>query len=259
MENDIPSNKDKCIDAFQDRNNIKIFSDKPNISHTEISTEKEDEVSPFLDYTQSIDIKDDPFMIWQQDGKIQHVDFRLKDSLPASLRTELEKLKTGFEKVNPKPWSIDTIKRYHHLIGKRQESLLDKGYGSCIFKDPTIRKIPEEALKNYDGKYFYIISCVIMPNHIHILLTMREGYDIDVTFGKLKKYCAREINKALNRQGELWEKGIFCRLIRSLDHYKVAYSYIRNNPRYINKGEFSYWEHPERDPRNMIFKDTVTT
>ena len=198
--------------------------------------------SPYLDFNKEIRIKEQHLILWDQIGKIQHATFHLNDSIPVEERKYLKSIKESFLKLNPKPWDPDTQKRYYRLIGKRQDTLLDKGLGKCFFRNPDLRKILEDSIKSYHENSFFLISCVIMPNHVHMLLIMEPGLDIEKVLGNLKRYVATAINKKIGRKGEMWYKENYCRLMRSKEHYNFTLSYIKENPKYLHKGEFSYWE-----------------
>ena len=201
--------------------------------------EFQEEDSPFLDKYEEIKIRSHHLQHWDQQGKIQFVTFRLNDSLAQNHLKYLADLKLSFLKLNPKPWNDSTLKRYNDLIPRAFEDFLDKGYGRCILKFPEIRRIVEEALLYYDDKNYCIHGGVIMPNHVHILISMLDEKNIDSTLGALKSFTAKKINANLGESGSIWIRDNYKRLIRNLEHYKVVKAYIKENPKSLPRGSFS--------------------
>ena len=152
---------------------------------------------------------------WDQDGVIQFITFRLKDSLPASKLEELTELRTEISETDP--FELEKIDYW-----------LNQGIGECLLKYEKVQEIIIDALNYYDGKRFDLFDYVIMPNHVHLIVIPYD--DPDKIFQDFKRYTARQINKLLNRKGELWQAEIFDRIIRSIKDYNERAEYIRQNP-----------------------------
>ena len=176
---------------------------------------------------------------WHQDCKMQFVTFRLADSLPQVKLHELSTFKEHWLSEHPQPWSKKEQEDYDKEIRDKCDRWIDEGYGSCILKDADIREIVEEALLHYDGIRYEVYAYVIMPNHVHILLSPIIGYTITEVIGKLKGYTARVINKKLGRNGSVWQKDIFDRLVRDVDNYAQYLDYIRNNPCHLPSTDYT--------------------
>ena len=183
--------------------------------------------------------KDSYLPLLDQQGKLQFVTFRCIDSIPLKLQTELKQLKQDFERNHSKPWTIETLKGYRELIGKREEELLDAGCGKCYLKIPGIRKFVDDALCHFNGRRYDLHSYVIMPNHVHVLLTMLDNHFIATTLESLKRFTGMMINKATGENGKFWDGQNYCRMIRNQDHYDAVRNYINKNPRGLKRGEFS--------------------
>ena len=69
-----------------------------------------------------------------------------------------------------------------------------------------------------------------MPNHIHSLFRLFEGFELSGIMHSLKSYCAHEANKLLKRSGQFWMADYFDRYIRNERHFYRAVKYIENNP-----------------------------
>lgn len=154
------------------------------------------------------------------DGRIaQFITFRLYDSLPQSV---LRRLEEEIEREVPENKSRE--------LRIKIEEYLDAGIGDCILNQTEVAQIVQDALLFYDSKLYRLIAWVIMPNHIHLLLTPNEGVSLSNIMKDLKGFTARSINKHLGRSGHVWQPEYFDRYIRSEDHYNKAVRYIENNP-----------------------------
>lgn len=159
---------------------------------------------------------------WHRRGYLPHIDgselyqfitFRLFDSLPKSV---LEK------------WMKEGIA--DSLMRKRIERYLDSGYGACWLKDPAIAKIVRDSIFYFAGERYKLISWVIMPNHVHLLLALRENEHLPEILHSIKSYSAQKANQSLGRKGQFWMHESFDRYIRDLRHYTAVIRYIENNP-----------------------------
>jgi putative transposase len=68
-----------------------------------------------------------------------------------------------------------------------------------------------------------------MPNHIHILIY--PSVDLSRITKAIKNYSAREANKILNRQGQLfWQNESYDRWVRDQEEREKIVRYIEGNP-----------------------------
>ena len=147
----------------------------------------------------------------------QFVTFRLADSMPQSvLKRWREEIEAG------RIADVD--------FRKRIEGYLDQHYGSCSLRDRRIADLVRETLLKWDGIKYELIAWVIMPNHVHLLIRVVEGYSLSHLLHAIKSYTAHEANKILNRKGAFWNVESFDRMIRDGRHYTNTIAYIENNP-----------------------------
>jgi len=85
-------------------------------------------------------------------------------------------------------------------------------------------------LRHRDNEHFLLHGFVVMPDHLHILLTPAES--IEKTAQLIKGGFSFAIRKQFT--GEVWQTGYFAH--RAIDHedYKAQLVYIANNP--LGKG-----------------------
>ena len=165
---------------------------------------------------------------WHSRGYLPHFDgralpqfitFHLADSIPMGViqrwRRELKSLKYEQERI---------------VLQKRIERYLDQGYGEALLKASEVAKMVQDSLLKFDGSRYHLFSWVVMPNHVHSLITRFEGYELSDILHSLKSFTAHEANKILHRDGQFWIEDYFDRYIRSEEHFERTVKYIENNP-----------------------------
>jgi putative DNA methylase len=90
--------------------------------------------------------------------------------------------------------------------------------------------IVEESLFFSHGERFLLDAYVIMPDHVHMLMRPLTGWSLALILQGIKGFTAREINKALNRRGRVWQTESFDHLIRNETDWFDKFDYIHNNP-----------------------------
>lgn len=194
----------------------------------------------FLDKKAWVDIKyGHKLPHWFQEGKTQFVTFRLNDSLPQTKLDELTAFKEAWLKKHPKPWDEKVRSEYNSLVRNRVDKWLDMGHGSCILENTEVRRIVTDAFLFFNEKRYILHALVVMPNHVHTLLTPTEGYDVMTTIGNIKSFTATKINKMLRKHERLWQKDSFDRIIRSADDFSTKLNYIIHNPADLPMDTFS--------------------
>jgi len=199
-------------------------------------TNRQDACSPseglsdhFMRPYEDIDIHARNLPHWSQDNILVFATWRLKDSLPRAKLQEIEENQKAFLSGHPEPWSEEILRLYRKKVSCEMEDFLDSGRGSCVLKDENIRKEVENAMHFFDGKRYRLHAFVVMPNHVHVLFELLLGYPQTKVLHSWKSFTATVINKALGRQGQLWQDESWDRLIRNENHYRNCLEYIQNN------------------------------
>lgn len=81
-----------------------------------------------------------------------------------------------------------------------------------------------------DAQRYRLSSWVVMPNHIHYLLTRFEGIELAQLMQSFKSLTSHKANKLLRRKGQFWMPDYFDRYIRNAEHFAKTVRYIENNP-----------------------------
>ncbi|MBQ8128136.1 MAG: transposase [Prevotella sp.] len=176
---------------------------------------------------------------WHQNSKVQFVTFRLADSLPQARLAELSEFKNQWLSAHPEPWTKQTEEEYNHIIRNKIDKWLDNNYGNCLLQNEAVRQIVIDSLLFNNGKSYWLHSFVIMPNHVHLLISPIGDITINESVGNVKKFTAHSINRLLGRQGEVWQREIFDRMVRDQQNYEAYERYIYDNPSHLPIGTYS--------------------
>ncbi|MCM1142538.1 MAG: transposase [Muribaculum sp.] len=179
-------------------------------------------------------------------GKVQFVTFRLGDSLPQEKTSEIANATKLFKTKYPKPWDKPTHELYANLIGNKAEYWLDQGYGSCIMSHVGIRKIVADSLLFFNTERYYLHSFVLMPNHVHLLLS--NFIDLDIIIKSIKQFSSRKIKNEYGIKAAIWMKSYFDRYVRTESSYAYYWNYIKSNPSRLLADRYTLWMDPDSLP-----------
>ena len=177
---------------------------------------------------------------WQQDGATFFVTWRLDDSIPRELMERWFRKKEEWLSKNPKPWDEETEAVFHLKFSMEMNRMMDAGYGACVLRNPEHAGVVEEEFRKHDGERYLLHCWVVMPNHVHALFSLEEGWRLEKVVGGWKRISSRRINESLGQEGALWQKDYFDRMIRDWEHMFRVARYIRRNPEKAALGEGSY-------------------
>ena len=149
-------------------------------------------------------------------GLVQHVVFRLADSLPSAVREEIARIARN-ERV------------------EAADAALDRGYGRRDLLLPELGQLVQRALLRFDGERYALIAWCVMPNHVHVLIETRPNYALDNVVHSWKSFTAHAANRVLGRSGIFWAPDYFDRYMRDEymrdeAHYLATVAYIEGNP-----------------------------
>ncbi|MEO1235808.1 MAG: class I tRNA ligase family protein [Planctomycetota bacterium] len=100
---------------------------------------------------------------------------------------------------------------------------------------PSERKIAFDACMHWHGQRIDLHRVVVMPDHVHLLLTPRkqadgQPYPLAELMHSIKSYSAHEINRARGAQGAVWQDEYFDRVIRDEQEFEEKWEYLGHNP-----------------------------
>jgi putative transposase len=97
-----------------------------------------------------------------------------------------------------------------------------------LFTNERWAKLLIDTLYHYRGQAYLLHEFVIMPDHVHVLLTPHTSLEKGVQF--IKGGFSYRAKKELGSNLEVWQKGFQDHRIRDVEDYAIHVSYVRNNP-----------------------------
>ena len=156
---------------------------------------------------------------WEAGEVAQSITFRLADSLPTVALEELEK------RLRALPNDEASAERRMQF-----ERALDKGHGEAWLSDGRIAELVEGAFLHFDGDRYRLHAWVVMPNHVHVVVTPIGKWTLASIAHSWKSFAATAANRLLNREGAFWAREYFDRAIRDDAHCANAVRYVERNP-----------------------------
>ncbi|MBX9572993.1 MAG: transposase [Candidatus Obscuribacterales bacterium] len=151
-------------------------------------------------------------------GAQQFITFRLAGSLPSCKLLEWD------EELRTLTFTEQEVAKQ-----RRIEEYLDQGIGPVWLSDPDIASIVENAILYFDRKRYNLHAWVVMPNHVHVLLTAKD-YTVSQIVQSWKSFTAKKANAILGKTGAFWQEEYFDRSIRRERHFEFTVDYIEYNP-----------------------------
>ena len=154
---------------------------------------------------------------WHPEAASIFLTWRLYGSLPACARTA----KNGY------PTKYSAGKQFKLL-----DAALDKcATGPLWLKNAQIASSIVKTIRRGDSVlgYFILHAFVIMPNHVHLLITPKISIP-RITNG-IKGSTSHQANALLSREGQhFWQDESFDHWVRSTKEFDKIRGYIENNP-----------------------------
>lgn len=97
-----------------------------------------------------------------------------------------------------------------------------------LFRNERWAKLLIETLYHYRGQAYLLHEFVVMPDHIHVLLSPLTSLEKAVQF--IKGGFSYKARKELGSNMEVWQKGFQDHRTRDAKDYAAHVSYIHNNP-----------------------------
>jgi len=122
------------------------------------------------------------------------------------------------------------------------------------FIDPQLaQQIIDAILWRREHHHWRLFCYCLMPDHLHLLLKLSDEeirwYNAGARgqqpegvldhIGQFKSYTTNQIWRKMGREGVLWQKSSYDRIIRYNDKLDFAVSYVLNNP--IRRGLVDNW------------------
>jgi len=113
-----------------------------------------------------------------------------------------------------------------------------------IFKESKTADILLDAI--LFGKrehWYYLLSFVIMPDHMHLIIIPRDK-NISECMKSIKGFSARQINAIFERRGPIWQGGFYDYILDGEEKVLSRMRYVEDNPvrkgLVTNSGDYPY-------------------
>lgn len=174
------------------------------------------------------------------EGRTYFVTFRLADTLPRhvleSYRFERDDIVKRAQAMGRELTPAEED-RLAELYSERIESHLDAGHGKCWLRESEIAALVADALRHHDGERYDLHAWVVMPNHVHAVLTPRVGYTASSILHNWKSFTAHEVHKVpqasrlqIPKGRPFWQRESYDHLVRNEADFVRVCRYTVENP-----------------------------
>ena len=181
-------------------------------------------------------------------GETLFITFRLAGSLPQVALERLREEKALAERqlrseaatAAERQEAMRILQKRH--FGKYDQLLDHSSRGPTWLKRAAIAGIIKEALHYRDGREYELLAYCIMPNHVHMLVTLPEQLDAPFfrVLQSLKRFTAIAANRLLGQTGQpFWQDESYDHLVRDGQELNRIISYILENP--VKAGLCTTW------------------
>jgi REP element-mobilizing transposase RayT len=170
---------------------------------------------------------------WTQIGAAYAVTFRLADSLPADVVDDWERERRDIiheAKVRRGSLTDFHRERLSKLFSEKVERFLDRGVGNCWLRDERIATVVRDALLFFEGDRYILYAWCIMPNHVHVVLQPKAGFELPDILHSWKSFTALKANRILNAGQQFWQPESYDHLIRDEQDLINQIRYVEQNP-----------------------------
>jgi len=171
---------------------------------------------------------------YQPENGVLFITFRLNNSLPADFIAKLNEYKLEISSKT-KQGSY-----YQNVIRKRvfdfyDTLLTEYRKDTDYLTNPGVAEIIMNTLQKFDKDLYDLFCFTIMPNHVHILLRLKEReegeyHQLSFIVKKIKSITTHDINLLLKKTGSTWQREYYDYCARSGKEAMNIANYILMNP-----------------------------
>jgi len=163
------------------------------------------------------------------DGGTYFVTFRLDDSLPREL---VARLKTQTRAADDATGDPEARRAAERAYFRGFEAALDASHGACWLRRAEIAAVIAGALRHFDGARYRLSAWVVMPNHVHVVVTPLPGFLLSAILHSWKSFTAKEANKLLPEKTarEFWQRESYDHWCRDAEEVARCVTYVEANP-----------------------------
>jgi REP element-mobilizing transposase RayT len=208
----------------------------------------------FFDPTDHVAITERKLPHWAQAGTVCFITWRTHDSMPNAVLAKwfaerdqwlrghgIEPAATDWQRQLAQ-LAPALVAEFHGAFTTRWQDALDAGHGECVLRRPELAQIVARSLLHFDNDRYAMHSFVVMPNHVHLLVTFPDEAAMLAQCESWKHFTATQINRRLGRAGRFWQPDAFDHLVRHEAQFARLQQYIAENPSKagLKAGEYVY-------------------
>jgi REP element-mobilizing transposase RayT len=92
------------------------------------------------------------------------------------------------------------------------------------------QRIALEHIKDGNGMFYDCYAAVVMPDHVHLLLQTKKGYNLSRVIHGIKGTSAHKINQHRGTKGHVWQNESYDRIVCNGKEFDLKLKYMFNNP-----------------------------
>jgi REP element-mobilizing transposase RayT len=164
---------------------------------------------------------------WQVDDGAYFLTLRLAGTLPREVEQKLRGMRAAYLES-----PTEEKNRLEHLIMDRMEDWLNRLSDKRHLIEPAVARVVMDSIAfHHTNNVWEVYEYVVMPNHIHILFSLRQGSLRSTMIGFKRWTGSRATPLIPARPGEaFWQDEWFDHWIRSNEEFHEKLEYIRQNP-----------------------------
>ena len=102
-----------------------------------------------------------------------------------------------------------------------------------------------DHLLSGNSQYYILAAAVVMPDHVHLLVSPMAPYTLSQIMKGIKGVSARKINVLRQSKGRIWQDESWDRMVRDSDEFEEKLQYMGDNPLKAELArcleEYPYW------------------
>ena len=167
---------------------------------------------------------------WSRPDGVYFLTFRTADSLPRDVALALREREIWeYEQLGRQP-SADETRKIRTNRHRATEKYLNEGHGACLLRHPEVARIASDAIRFFDGQRYRLHVWCVMPNHVHVLLTIFGETPPTEIAASWKQYSSRRINALFGTSGAFWQEEGFDHIVRGPNSFDRFLRYVWDNP-----------------------------
>lgn len=142
-----------------------------------------------------------------------------------------DQLRKGRVSVAHQVYFVTTVTRH------RVAYFNDLWVGRCVVNE--LRRLHDEG-------FVQSMAWVVMPDHLHWLISLEDSFDLGTLMKTLKARSAKAVNTQLDRHGSIWQRAYYDHALRKDEDVRGVARYMLNNPLraglVTDIGQYSLWD-----------------